>query len=84
MPSMANHAAHGSPLNHYLLSTFQRLRNGDLFMLESHITVSQDLTWVRANVDDLTAFVIKHSALARDLGPVVALNLKPAQAMIAA
>ena len=57
-----DHAAHSSPLNHYLLSTFQRLRNGDLFMLESHITVSQDLAWVRANVDDLTAFVAMKAA----------------------
>lgn len=83
MPSMAHLAAKSSPLNHYLLSTFQRLRGGDIFMLESHITVSQDLAWVRANVGDLTEFVIRHNSLARDLGPVVALNLQPIQANIA-
>lgn len=84
MPFTGHQAELDAAANHFLLSTFQRLSNGDLFMLESRITVSRDLAWVRANMDELTAYVVKHSDIARRLGPVVALNLQPAQATITA
>jgi hypothetical protein len=84
MPFKGHQAKQDAAANHFLLTTFQRLINEDLFMLASHITVSRDLAWVRANMDELTEYVVKHSDIARRLGPVVALNLQPAQAMITA
>lgn len=39
MPFKGHQAEHDAAANHFLLTTFQRLINEDLFMLESHITV---------------------------------------------
>lgn len=60
----------------YLVSSFQALKSGHLFMLELRVAVAQPIEWVRAHAEEIARRGIQQDRVANKLAsPIVALNV---------